>query len=217
MKITNIKKGQTVYVLKVKLGNEVSFEIYKTQVMRAGRKYVYVSTDLGYEQEFYLEDSNVNYLEENEYRCNQIYLLFLTEKDANDHIALLQTREELKKLIRSPKLEEYSLDQLRLVNGILSIVIPDDKEESFKDIPVSSLAKTLACILPVTLRSELSDIMQYQNILEDIDAYCEDNDADYPQNIRQKAAIRYVFDGEHDSNLDHWTNLKRLLEKCSGE
>ena len=215
MKITDLKKGQMVYVLKVM--NISSFKVFETPILRVGRSYVYVSTDLGYEQKFYQEDGNESYLEENEYRCHQTYLLFLTEQDANDHILLLQTREELKQLIRSPKLEEYGLDQLRLVVAVLSVKTPEGKTDIINDIPVSSLAKTLAHILPAALRSELSDITQYQNILEDIDSCCEDNDADYPEEIRRQAAKRYVFDGEHDSNLDHWSNLKSLLEKCSGE
>ena len=215
MKVNDLKKGQTVYVLKAVYGDVSSSKIFEVPVLRTGRVYVYVSTDLGYEQKFYQEDSTVNYLVEDEYRCQQVYLLFLTEKEANDHAALLQTREELKKLIHSPRLEEYSLDQLRLVDAILSVKAPDKGNDSFNEIPVSSLAKTLANILPAAIRSELSDIMQYQNILEDIDSYCKDNDVDYPEEIRRQAAKRYVFDGDYDSNVDHWTNLKQLLEKCS--
>lgn len=66
--------------------------------------------------------------------------------------------------------------------------------------------------IPDFIKQAIVDERTYQNIVEDVKAYCDGFDLDYSEEELDYIAERYV-NGAHDSNASHWDNIASLIDE----
>lgn len=116
MKITDVKVGQTVFIMGDGRTRETKFQTYEAQVVKVGRKYVTISGS--WKLQFKEATERRPYLVE-QTEIGPPRFLFPSQKAVDDY----REREELKawlwRAVGWEKTDRYTLGQLREVKKIL--------------------------------------------------------------------------------------------------
>lgn len=125
MRIKDFTPGQTVYALRQEKGKTTEYFLKRYKVTSVGRKYVKAAPEGGeyavgrFTTEFYDPDGGTrNYLVENKDWGNRMRL-FLTEEAANEEIEADMLKPQIRRMIESYRLNDYTVEQLRAVKKIL--------------------------------------------------------------------------------------------------
>ena len=115
MKLKDFQVGQTVYLIERRPKPKDVIREYK--VSSIGRKYLNVQS--GYnERKFIVHDNETSYLIEHKEFGDRL-LLFPNKEAAQEHIEGNQLRSWLLKAAEVPKVNKYTVEQLRPVKEIL--------------------------------------------------------------------------------------------------
>lgn len=121
MEIKDFTPGQTAYALMTRRGKTTEHFVMRYTVTKVGRKYV-SSTKTpggGYEEQFFKQREEDEYLTEKEDWGSSRLKLFLTEQATTDYIEKTMLCTWFKQATAYGEIEKYTLNQLRAVRDIL--------------------------------------------------------------------------------------------------
>lgn len=92
--------------------------------------------------------------------------------------------------------------------------------------PLNEKLNTIMSNLTEHEKSEIYDYLRYDHVRDDVASHVYQEDKtgkDYNvsdetlEKVIDKAAARYVYQGDYDCNLDYWANIDNLVEECLAE
>lgn len=67
--------------------------------------------------------------------------------------------------------------------------------------------------LSYKVRDDIYRDVWYEHVLEDVKSYAESEGIEISDEVAGNCAIRYVYDGRYDCNLNYWQNIANLIEE----